>query len=183
MTYTIIISGFGGQGILAAGKLLANTALMEGKNVSWLPSYGPEKRGGTSNCHVVISDEPVGSPFIANPNIVIVMSRPAFDKYEKMLVPGGLLITDTLAARKESRREDIQIIDVAATQNAVDMGMPQLANMMLIGTLLGKTKVLREEFIEKSICEILSEDKQHLISYEIKILKMGIEYGAKGILL
>jgi 2-oxoglutarate ferredoxin oxidoreductase subunit gamma len=178
MTYTIIISGFGGQGILAAGKLLANTALMEGKNVSWLPSYGPEKRGGTSNCHVIISDEPVGSPFITSPNTVIAMSKPAFDKYEKIIVPGGLLIVDTLAVSKESVRKDIQIVEVTATQSTVEMGMPKMANMMLIGTLLGKTKVLREEFIEKSICEMLPEDKQHLIPYELKLLKIGMEYGA-----
>ena len=178
MIYKIIISGFGGQGILAAGKLLANTALMEGKNVSWLPSYGPEKRGGTSNCHVVISDYPVGSPFITIPNTVITMSKPAFNKYEKMIVPGGLLIADTLAVSKESIRTDIEIIEVPATQNAVEIGMPNMANMMMIGTLLGKTKVLREDFVTKSICEILPEDKQHLIPYEIKLLKMGMEYGA-----
>ena len=176
MTHEIIISGFGGQGILAAGKLLAYAAMLQEKFVSWLPSYGPEKRGGTSNCHIVISDEPVGSPFITNPNVAIVMSKPAYDKYKELVTKEGLLICDSLAVTKELARKDIEIVEIPATKMAIELGLTKMANMILIGKLLIKTKVLCEEFVVKAIYEVLPKSKHHLIPDEIKILKMGMSY-------
>ncbi len=178
MTYEIIISGFGGQGILAAGMLLAYAAVLEDKYVSWLPSYGPEKRGGTSNCHVVISDEPVGSPFITNPRVAIVMSKPAFDKYEIAVSEGGILLCDSLAVTEKPSRRDIQVVEIPATQMTAEMGIPKMANMVLIGKLLDKTKVLREDFIIEALYEVLPQHKHNLIPDEIKTLKLGMNYGA-----
>lgn len=177
MTYEIIVSGFGGQGILAAGSLLAHAALIQDKNVSWLPSYGPEKRGGTSNCHVVISNQQVGSPYITNPSVAIVMSKPAFDKYESSMAEGGLLISDSLAAG-ETTRKDINVVSVPATQMAVELGMPKMANMVLIGKLLSETNVLDEDSIIKAIYEVLPENKHYLIPDEIKTLRLGMNNGA-----
>ena len=178
MTHEIIISGFGGQGILAAGKLLAYAAMLQQKFVSWLPSYGPEKRGGTSNCHIVISDEPVGSPFITNPNVAIVMSKPAYDKYKGLVTEEGILICDGLAVTEEFLRDDIEVIEVPATKMAIELGVPKMANMILIGKLLVKAEVLCEEFVIKALYEVLPESKYHLIPDEIKTLKMGMNYGA-----
>lgn len=178
MTHEIIISGFGGQGILAAGRLLAYAAMLQDKFVSWLPSYGPEKRGGASNCHIVISDEPVGSPFITDPNTVIAMSTPAFDKYERLITKGGFLICDSLAVRDRPVRNDIDIINIPATQMTVEMGVPKMANMILIGKLLDKTKAISEDSIVKAMYDVLPENKHSLIPDEIRMLKLGMNYGA-----
>lgn len=178
MTYKIIVSGFGGQGVLSAGKLLAYAAMLEDKFVSWLPSYGPEKRGGTSNCHVIISDEPVGSPFINIPNTVVAMSKQAFDKYESLIAKDGLLICDTNAVGEKSLREDIRVASVPATQMAVEAGMPKIANIILIGKLLKETGLFDEDEIIRALHEFLPENKHYLIPEEIKLLKMGINYGA-----
>lgn len=177
-TYEIIISGFGGQGIQAAGKLLAYAGMLEGKYVSCLPSYGPEKRGGASNAHIVISNEPVGSPFINEPSIVIAMSNPAFDKYEKLIVSNGLLIFDNHVVTRESFRKDIEIIGVPATRIALELGQPKMANMVLIGKLLNKIKVLSQDYIIKAMYEVLPENKHYLIPDEIKMMQMGMNYGS-----
>ncbi len=177
MTCKIVISGFGGQGILAAGSLLAYAAMLQDKYVSWLPSYGPEKRGGTSNCHVVISDEPVGSPYITNPRAAVVMSKPAFEKYENLLEKDGLLIADSLAVTGKTSRTDIQVIEIPATKLAVESGVAKMANMILIGKLLNETGVLGKDFVIEAIHKVLPENKHYLIPDEIRTLEMGMKHG------
>jgi len=178
MTYNIIFSGFGGQGILSAGKLIAQAAMLDGKDVSWLPSYGPEKRGGTSNCHVVVSDEPVGSPYITSPNLVIAMSKQAFDKYEELIAEKGIMIYDSNAVSSEPLRNDIKYHKMPATQIAVEAGFPKLANVLFLGKLMGVIGLVKKEYIIEALKEFLPEGKHYLIPDEMKLLQMGMEYGA-----
>jgi len=178
MTCNIIFSGFGGQGILSAGKLVAQAAMLDGKDVSWLPSYGPEKRGGTSNCHVIVSDEPVGSPYITAPNLVIAMSKQAFDKYEELIEEGGIMIYDCNAILSEPSRDDIKYHKMPATQMSIEAGFPKLANVLFLGKLIGVTGLVKQEYIIEALKELLPEDKHYLIPDEIKLLQMGMEYGA-----
>ncbi|MGE5328131.1 MAG: 2-oxoacid:acceptor oxidoreductase family protein [Deltaproteobacteria bacterium] len=178
MTYNIIFSGFGGQGILSAGKLVAQAAMLEGKNVSWLPSYGPEKRGGTSNCHVIVSDEPVGSPYITSPNLVIAMSKQAFDKYEEIIAEQGIMIYDGNAVSAEPSRDDLKYYKIPATQMAIEAGFSKLANVIFLGKLIGVTDLVKQDYIIEALKEILPEQKHYLIPDEIKLLKMGMDYEA-----
>lgn len=178
MTHNIIFSGFGGQGILSAGKIIAEAAMLEGKNVSWLPSYGPEKRGGTSNCHVIVSDEPVCSPYITIPDIVIAMSKQAFDKYEELLAPEGVMIYDNTAENYNHVRDDVRYHKLPAAKMAADAGYGKLANVIFLGKLLEITGVVDEKYIVDALHEILPERKHNLIPHEINLLKMGREHGA-----
>ena len=141
--HQIVIAGFGGQGLLFSGKVLAYAGLIEGRELSWLPSYGPEMRGGTANCNVILSDVPVGSPIVNTPNVLMVMNNPSLDKYENAVQPGGKIFLDsTLIARKVTRT-DVEAYYVPATKMAMDMGMPTLANMILLGALISKTGCVR----------------------------------------
>ncbi|MGE5473989.1 MAG: 2-oxoacid:acceptor oxidoreductase family protein [Ignavibacteriales bacterium] len=176
MTYNIVFSGFGGQGVLSAGKLVAQAAMLEGKNVSWLPSYGPEKRGGTSNCHVIISDEPVGSPYIASPNLVIAMSKQAFDKYEELIEENGIMIYDSSSIFSEPSRDNVRYYKIPATQMAVEVGFAKLANVIFLGKLIGITDLVKQDYFIEALKEVLPEEKHHMIPDEIKLLQMGMEY-------
>ena len=141
MTYETIMAGFGGQGLLFSGKVLAHAALLENKELSWLPSYGPEMRGGTCNCSVIISDEPVGSPIIAHPNVLMVMNEPSLDKFEDTVAPGGTIFVDSALIGRKVRRTDVEVVYIPATKMATEMEAKSLANMIQISSLcgLGKT--------------------------------------------
>ena len=130
--HEIVIAGFGGQGLLFSGKVLAYAGLLEGRELSWLPSYGPEMRGGTANCNVILSDSPVGSPIVDHPNVLMVMNAPSLDKYEPAVVPGGYIFLDSTLITREVERDDVKVYRVPATQMANDMGYPGLANMILL---------------------------------------------------
>ena len=134
-TANILLAGFGGQGILFAGKFLAYSGLYEEKEISWLPSYGPEMRGGTSNCSVIISDSPVGSPIVNNPDVLLVMNMPSLDKFENAVVPGGKIFVDSTLIERKVQRDDVEVFYVPATKMAADAGVPTLANMILRGLL------------------------------------------------
>ena len=136
MMNQILIAGFGGQGVLFAGKFLAYKGLIEGKQVSWLPSYGPEMRGGTANCSVIVGDEPIGSPIVNAPNTLIAMNLPSLQKYENAVVPGGLILVDSSLIAEKVARTDVKVCYVPATKLANDSGFSTLANMILIGKLL-----------------------------------------------
>src|SRR3954447_8197864 len=127
MLEEIIIAGFGGQGVMSMGQLIAYAGMLEGKGVSWLPSYGPEQRGGTANCAVVISDEQVGSPLVTRPSTAIVLNNPSFDKFEPLLRPGGLLIINSSLVTRVSGRSDIEIIELKAIDIATDLGNTRVA--------------------------------------------------------
>ena len=134
-TKNIILSGFGGQGILFAGKFLAYKGMLEEKEVSWLPSYGPEMRGGTASCSVIVSDEKVGSPIITTPNVLIAMNLPSLDKFESTVEKGGIIIADSTLIERKVMRDDVTTYYVPATKLASDNGFPTIANMIIVGKL------------------------------------------------
>jgi len=174
--HDIIISGFGGQGIQAAGKLIAYAGLLEDKFVSFLPSYGPEMRGGTSNCHVIISDEPVGSPILNSCTALVAMNRPSLDKFENYVVPGGCILLDISLVNRSPVRKDIKIFEIPATQIASDMGNLAYANIIMLGKLIAETGMISTEFFEKGLRKILPEKKHYMIPEEMKALELGMKY-------
>lgn len=176
MENQIIIAGFGGQGVLLIGKMLAYAGMMEGKEVSWLPSYGPEMRGGTANCTVVISDVPVGSPVVKSPDILIVLNRPSLDKFEPFVKKDGLLIINSSLIDKKAERNDIEVLYVPANDLAIKSGSPKAANMVALGALIGKTNLLQIESIKETIRDTFSE-KEKLINLNLKALEEGIKVG------
>lgn len=167
----IIFAGFGGQGILSMAKFLAYAGMDSNMNVSWLPSYGPEMRGGTCNCSVIISDDLVGSPIITNPSTVIVMNRPSLDKFEPLLRKDGLLIMDSDLIDKLPTREDINIVSIPAQSEAEKIGNKKIANMVLLGALVKKTKIV-------TIDAILSALKDHGKESFFEVNRKAIEIGA-----
>ncbi len=174
--YEIILAGFGGQGILSAGRLLAYAGMLEGKQVSWLPSYGPEMRGGTANCHVIISDAPVGSPVLSKANVLIIMNGPSLDKFEGLIENGGIIITDSsLVARSPKVAEgmNVRVFEVPATQMASDMGNTTYANIILLGRLTGATGLIRKASFEKALYSVLPEKYHFMIPDEIKAFDAG----------
>lgn len=173
MLEEIIIAGFGGQGVMSLGQLLTYAGMFEEKNVSWLPSYGPEQRGGTANCAVVISDEPVGSPLVSRPSTVIVLNNPSFEKFESKVLQGGLLIIDSSLVTKESNREDIYILKIDATKVANELGNSRIANMILLGAFLEKTNILALESIMEALKKVLSPSKHHLLELNHQALLRG----------
>lgn len=173
MLEEIIIAGFGGQGVMSMGQLIAYAGMLEGKCVSWLPSYGPEQRGGTANCAVVVSDEPVGSPLVTSPSTAIVLNNPSFDKFEPDVRPGGLLITNSSLVIRASERNDIKIIELTATDMANDLGNSKIANMILLGAFLQQTKIVSIESVLESLKKVLSADKHHLIDINKQALNKG----------
>jgi 2-oxoglutarate ferredoxin oxidoreductase subunit gamma len=173
MLEEIIIAGFGGQGVMSLGQLIAYAGMLDGKGVSWLPSYGPEQRGGTANCAVVVSNEPVGSPLVTWPSTAIVLNNPSFDKFEPRVRPGGLLIVNTTLVTKTSERKDIRIIEIGASDMANDLGNSRVANMILLGAFLEHTKIVSTDAVIESLKKVLSEDKHHLIEVNKLALKKG----------
>ncbi|MBR0087246.1 MAG: 2-oxoacid:acceptor oxidoreductase family protein [Lachnospiraceae bacterium] len=173
MTTQYLFAGFGGQGILFAGKLLAYKGLTEDKQVSWLPSYGPEMRGGTANCSVIISDDPVGAPIVINPDVLIAMNLPSLDKYENDVVPGGKIIVDSSLIERKVERDDVEVIYIPATQMASDNGLDGLANMIICGKLMELQGEYTEETIEKALAKCISARHADLLDYNRKALALG----------
>ena len=173
MTTEILIAGFGGQGVLFAGKFLAYKALLENKQLSWLPSYGPEMRGGTANCSVIISDEPVGSPIVSEPDVLVVMNLPSLDKYENDVVPGGKIFVDSTLIERKVNRTDVEVHYIPATRLAHDIGAPTLANMIMIGKLIRETGVVPYDNIDKALDKVVSARKAALKEINFKALDTG----------
>ena len=148
MTTQILIAGFGGQGVLFAGKFLAKKGMLEGRQLSWLPSYGPEMRGGTANCSVVLSDDPVGSPIVNHPDVLIVMNLPSLDKYEDAVVPGGTIFVDSTLIQRKVRRTDVKAVYIPATRLAQQNGFSTLANMILMGKVMGESDFISYDGVE-----------------------------------
>lgn len=176
MTTQILIAGFGGQGILFAGKFLANKGMLEGRHLSWLPSYGPEMRGGTANCSVVLSDDPVGSPIVNNPDVLIVMNLPSLDKYENAVVPGGTIFVDSTLIERKVSRTDVKAIYIPATRIAQQNGFPTLANMILIGKVMKESSFVSDEGIEEAVSSVVSAKHRDLYDVNLKAIRMGYEY-------
>ena len=177
MTHEILIAGFGGQGILFAGKFLAYKGLQENRQVSWLPSYGPEMRGGTANCSVILSDDPIGSPIVSAPNVLMVMNLPSLDKYENACVPGGIILLDTTLVTRMPSRTDVRVYGVPATKLAADNGFPTLANMILIGKLIRESGAVAMEDLAEAMKKVVSAKHQDLIDINLKAIDIGYHYG------
>ena len=172
----IILAGFGGQGILSMGKFIAMAGLEEGKNVSWLPSYGPEMRGGTANCNVIVAEEEVGSPIVNKATTIIVMNQPSLEKFEKFLVPGGVVILDKSLVPVMPEREDVEVYAIPATEMAYEMGNATFAGIILLGKLIEVTGVVSRESFEKALYKILPPRKHSMIPDEMKALETGAQY-------
>jgi len=177
MQSDVVMAGFGGQGILLIGKMLAYAGMHEGKEVSWLPSYGPEMRGGTCNCTVVISDTPVGSPVIRSPRAVLAMNLPSLEKFEPDIRSGGLLLINSSLIDRGAERDDLTVIEVPANEMATELGNPRGANMVALGAYLGATDAVSLEEIEKVIRETFAA-KPAVIEVNIEALHKGYELGA-----
>jgi len=169
----IIFAGFGGQGILSMGKFLAYAGLEENLNVSWLPSYGPEMRGGTANCSVIVSENPIGAPLVTDATTVVVMNRPSLDKFESHVVKGGLLIMDSDLVNREPERTDIEVIKIPAQRIAEEVGSKKIANMVLLGALVEKTKIVSMESLLKALKE---HGKEQFYELNKKALERGAEF-------
>lgn len=173
MNYNILLAGFGGQGVLFAGKLLAYCALMEDKEISWLPSYGPEMRGGTCNCSVCISDEPIGSPLVTEPNVFIALNQPSFDKFIGKVKTGGKAFVDSTLVETKSDRDDISCYYVPATQLETENDLPKGANIILLGKVLEETKMFDDATVRKALEKIVPPAKAWLIDNNLKAIGIG----------
>ena len=175
-TQNYLLSGFGGQGILFAGKFLAYKGLTAGQQVSWLPSYGPEMRGGTASCSVIVSDDPVGSPIVSNPDILVAMNLPSFDKFESTVVPGGMIFADSTLIERKAVRDDVKVFYIPATQLASDNGFPTLANMIMVGKILKELGQFDEDALRAALGKVISAKRADMLETNLKALKIGAEY-------
>lgn len=176
MTFETIFAGFGGQGILFAGKVIAYAGMIEGKNVSHLPSYGPEMRGGTANCSVIVSDEDVASPIITEPTALVVMNAPSLDKFEKSVVPGGKIFIDSALISRKCERDDVDVYALPATQMANDMGIAKLANMIMVGKLIKETQMFTWEQLKGAVTKLVPAAKAAMLESNLKALEAGYNY-------
>lgn len=174
-TTNMLIAGFGGQGILFSGKFLAYKGLTEGKEVSWLPSYGPEMRGGTASCSVIISDAPVGSPIVSNPDVLVAMNLPSLDKYEDAVVSGGKIFVDSTLIDRKVNRTDVEVYYIPSTQLASDNNMPTLSNMIIAGKLLEVTGGFNEESVNIALKKVISAKHADMLETNLKAIKIGAE--------
>jgi len=173
MTLKTAFSGFGGQGVLMMGYLLALAAMNQGKNVTYLPAYGAEVRGGTANCTVVVSDNEIASPVASSPDLVVAMNNPSVTKYENMVRPGGYLFVNSSLVHQRPTRTDIQVIDIPATELAHELGSDRTANMIMMGAVAAKTKIVPLEAMKAAIAEIMSGKKQKLVDLNQKGMDLG----------
>lgn len=175
MEQRIIIAGFGGQGVMAMGQLLTYAGMVEGKQVSWLPSYGPEMRGGTANCSVVLSDDDVGSPVVIDANTAIIMNRPSLDKFENSVVKGGKLFINSSLVDRKSERDDIDVYYVPCNKIANELGNPRVANMVMLGAYLEATKIVSVDSVLAGFTKVFGEKRAHLLPINKEALEKGAE--------
>ena len=175
METSILISGFGGQGVLIAGQLLAYAGMDAGKHVTWIPSYGPEMRGGTAHCIVIISDDAIGAPVVARPDIAVALNIPSFNKYEPLVKPGGLLVVNSSLVAAESTRDDITVVRVPANAVAEEYGTAKMMNMAAVGALLAGRPVLPLEVVEAALADHLPASKRHLLDANYKVLRRAAQ--------
>jgi 2-oxoglutarate ferredoxin oxidoreductase subunit gamma len=177
MQEEIIFSGFGGQGALFAGQVLTYAAMEAGWTVTWIPSYGPEMRGGTANCTVVVSDEPIGSPIVRNPSIAVVLNPPSMDRYEPLVKPGGLLVVNSTLVRRAPVRDDITVVCAPANDIASELGNVKMANVVMLGVMLAQRPIVSLGAVEKILDEHLEGTKRRFIEPNKQALHRGDAYG------
>ena len=176
-TTQYLFAGFGGQGILFSGKFLAYKGLMDGKNVSWLPSYGPEMRGGTASCSVIVSDTPVGSPIVSRPDVLIAMNLPSLDKYEDSVVPGGTIYVDSTLIERKVMRNDVKVVYIPSTKLASDNKTPTLANMIIMGKVLSEEGQFEdEENVTNALKKVISAKRADMLEVNLNVMRLGRDY-------
>lgn len=172
----IIIAGFGGQGVLVLGQLITYAGMIEDKAVSWFPSYGPEQRGGTCNCSVVVSEEEIGSPLVSKPTVAIVMNAPSMERFEPTVAPGGLIIYNSTLISQKPQRSDVRVVAVPANEIADELGNTRVANMVLLGSFIEATRLIEISSVQESLKQVLSERHHHLIPLNMQALERGRAY-------
>ena len=175
MTHEIIIAVFGGQGVLSMGKILAYSGLMEGMEVSWMPSYGPEQRGGTANVTVILSDERISSPILNEYDVAIILNQPSMDKFESKVKKGGILIYDDYGIHRPVRRDDIQVYRINAMDTATELNMSKTFNMIILGGLLKITNLVSLESVMKGLKKTLPERHHKLLPINEEAIRKGME--------
>ncbi len=176
MKNEFLFAGFGGQGLLFAGKILVYTGMLEGKKVSWLPSYGPEMRGGTANCSVIISDDPIGSPIVNNPDTLVAMNLPSLDKFEAAVNAGGYIFVDSALISRKVARDDVKAIYIPATQLASDNDMVGLANIIILGRAMRELKIFSLDELKATISKVVSDRKRALLDKNLAAIELGYNY-------
>jgi 2-oxoglutarate ferredoxin oxidoreductase subunit gamma len=177
----LVIAGFGGQGVLFAGQLLAHAALDAGLQTTWIPSYGPEMRGGTANCTVVVADGPIGSPVVGRPQAVIVLNLPSLDRYESLVAPGGLLVVNTSLVDRAVTRTDLDVVAIPGDDVAAELGHPKLTNVVLLGALIARHPGLRAlpaldlDRVAATLAHVLPERHQRLLGANRAALVQGAQ--------
>jgi len=172
-TRQFLFSGFGGQGILFAGKFMAYKGLIEDKQVSWLPSYGPEMRGGTASCGVIISDEPVGSPIVNTPDVLVAMNLPSLDRFEKQVAPGGYIFLDSSLIERKVERTDVTVFEIPATKLAGENGFPTLANMIIVGKILKELGEYSDDSLKAALAKVISTKHADMMEVNRKAIDLG----------
>lgn len=172
-TMNLLIAGFGGQGVLFSGKFIAYLGMMDGREVSWLPSYGPEMRGGTANCSVILSDRPVGSPIVTEPDCLIAMNLPSFQKYQPRVKGGGMIIIDSTLIAQTPSRSDVRVFAMPATGIAAEAGLEGLSNMVLAGKFLRECMSATDDLLEKALAKVVSAQKTDLLDANRRALELG----------
>ena len=176
MAGRMLLAGFGGQGILFAGKLFTYAGMLEGKNVTNIPEYGPEMRGGTCNCSVIIDEEPIGSPLVLEPDILIAMNLPSLDRFEKTAAPGAKIFVDSTLFGRKVLRDDVEAFYIPATGLASDAGIPKLANVIIVGKVIRETGICSMEIMDKVLEKVVPPTRAHLIAPNKKALEIGYEF-------
>ena len=171
--FSIILAGFGGQGILSAGKIVATAALLEDREVSWFPSYGPEMRGGTANCSVVISDQPIGSPVINDADVLIALNGPSLEKFSRQVKTGGLIIVDSALVKNLPERTDVRFFPIPASTLASELDNMTFAAIILLGCLGRQSDCFSRESFEKALHDALPQRHHHLIPAEMSVFDQG----------
>ena len=171
--YNVILAGFGGQGILFVGKIMAYAGLIENRELSWLPSYGPEMRGGTCNCSVSLSDEPIGSPLVVEPNILLAMNQPSLEKFEDSVVKDGFIFVDSSLINRLPERTDVKSFNIPATNIAEENGLKGLGNVIMVGKIFKETGFCKEETLEAAIRKVVPARKAAMIDLNLKALEIG----------
>ena len=174
--WNFVFAGFGGQGILFTGKVVAYTGLVDNREVSWLPSYGPEMRGGTANCSVCLSDTPIGSPLVLQPDAIVVMNKPSYDKFIGTVQPGGVAVIDSSLVEDRTDRQDITAVYIPATKLAQENGIPKLANLIMLGGLLKATGFTSMESVTAAVEKCVPPSKPELVALNMKAIALGESY-------
>lgn len=175
MLQELIIAGFGGQGVMSMGQLITNAGMIEGKHVAYIPSYGPEMRGGTANCSVTLSDREISSPLFTDPSSVIIMNQPSLKKFEPAVKPGGIMIINSSLVSGKVERNDVQVVEIDANDYAAKLGNAKVANMVILGAFIGLTKIVSVDSVVESLKKVIPERRHNLIPLNRQALEMGVE--------